>query len=121
MLQLTYEITPDGEGMFDGRELARLLIEDAFKALTPYAALCPACSDALFTRIANEVLAAQHREGREKGKLPSAVWALDKAAPEIREAHFERARAELALKPCSNSARHHPNMIGEDVDDDFPF
>lgn len=63
MMQIEYELDADEHGVFDGRALARMMIEHAFGLLIPYVEACPACADQLFTVIANEVLAQAHKDG----------------------------------------------------------
>jgi hypothetical protein len=52
-LEFTYHVEPDENGVFDGRELARQLIGNAYRLLVPYVKACPACTDSLFSAIAN--------------------------------------------------------------------
>lgn len=55
-LQLDFTITPDKNGVFDGRDLARGLVQTAYRLLVPYANACPACTDALFSAVANDAI-----------------------------------------------------------------
>jgi hypothetical protein len=48
----------DGDGVFDGRDLAAEMIKEAYRVLLPYVAQCPGCAEALFTVIANQALDA---------------------------------------------------------------
>jgi hypothetical protein len=59
-LELMYEISVDENGVFDGMELAEELIGDAYRHLAPYTRACPACTDALFTAIANKAIDEAH-------------------------------------------------------------
>jgi hypothetical protein len=52
-LEFTIRVEPDENGVFDGREMARQLIGNAYRLLVPYVSACPACSDNLFSAIAN--------------------------------------------------------------------
>src|SRR5262245_27726108 len=65
--ELTYNVTMDESGVCDGRDLAEGLIRDAYKLLVPYAKTCPACSDALFTAIANSVIEDLQGTGKLTG------------------------------------------------------
>ena len=122
MLQLEYDLTPDEHGVVDGRALARLLIADAYKALAPYAALCPACADGLFAHIANDVIAVQHEESRGRGSLPGKVYTSRCATAESVECHMDRARAEVAKIFETTHERHSViPATAEPFDDDVPF
>jgi hypothetical protein len=68
-LEFTYNVEPDEHGVFDGRELARQLIGNAYRLLVPYVRACPACADNLFSAIANRTIEELHQEARNKGKL----------------------------------------------------
>ena len=66
-LQLDFKITPDENGVFDGRDLARGLVQTAYRLLVPYTKACPACTDAMFSAVANgaisEILAEPELTG----------------------------------------------------------
>jgi hypothetical protein len=66
-LEFTYRVEPDEHGVFDGRELARQMIGNAYRLLVPYVRACPACADNLFSAIANRTIEELHREPAEKG------------------------------------------------------
>ena|SRR5438874_351488 len=68
-LEFTYHVEPDEHGVFDGRELARQLIGNAYRLLVPYVKACPACADSLFSAIANRTIEELHQEAREKGTI----------------------------------------------------
>jgi hypothetical protein len=55
-LQLEFTISPDEDGVFDGRDLARGLVQAAYRLLVPYTKACPACTDALFSAVANDAI-----------------------------------------------------------------
>jgi hypothetical protein len=55
-LQLDFAITPDENGVFDGRDLARGLVQMAYRLLVPYTHPCPACTDAMFSAVANDAI-----------------------------------------------------------------
>lgn len=94
MLELTYKADIDENDIFNGLELARDLIRDAYQLLAPYAALCPACTDTLFSHVANRALDDIHKEESECGKLPSLVMHTGEKSPEERHAAFDaHARA----------------------------
>jgi len=40
-LEFTIRVEPDEHGVFDGRELARQLIGNAYRLLVPYVRACP--------------------------------------------------------------------------------
>jgi hypothetical protein len=56
-LQLDFAITADENGVFDGRDLARGLVQTAYRLLVPYTRACPACTDAMFSAVANDGIA----------------------------------------------------------------
>ena len=87
-LELRYKIEPDAHGVFDGRELARALIANAYRLLMPYVNGCPACSDNLFTVIANETIAEIHEDEDTGIVMAAGASAAQKAA------HFEEAKDE---------------------------
>ena len=67
-LEFTIRVEPDQHGVFDGREMARQLIGNAYRLLVPYVRACPACSDNLFSAIANKTIEDIHQADREEGK-----------------------------------------------------
>ncbi len=98
-LNLEYDDVPCDNGVFDGVELAEQLINDAYKLLVPYAEACPACSDHLFTAVANEVLENIHGEAKEKDN--NSILALYQVENEeekkcAMEKHLERHQARTA-------------------------
>ena len=60
-LELKFDVKADEHGVFDGRELAQELIGTAYRLLAPYVHACPACTDTLFTVIANRVIDQLHQ------------------------------------------------------------
>ncbi len=109
MLQISFNIAPKEDGVIDGRELARGLIENAFELLVPYVDGCPACADALFTVLANEALAAAHATGRETGSLPSncMVMPKDGVNPEEAMTRHLRASTETTQALLEKAAEQH--------------
>jgi len=98
MLELTYAVEPDVNRVFDGRELARQLIHHAYALLVPYAGSCPACTDDLFSVLANEVIEKAHGKARQEGGVLEG-WTMapgddgpDKDAAIA--AHLKAAKAE---------------------------
>ncbi len=75
MLELAFDIEPDGNGVIDGRELARDMIRAAYMLLAPYAEACPACTDALFSAVANGAIEEVHREGG--GNIPGRIMNVE--------------------------------------------
>jgi hypothetical protein len=57
-IELAFDVVLDG-AVIDGRDLAHALIGEAYRLLLPYAEGCPACTDALFSAVANEAIAAE--------------------------------------------------------------
>lgn len=61
VLEFSYNFEPDEDGVFDGRDIARQMITDAYKLLAIYASDDPekgrsqACADQLFETVANEI------------------------------------------------------------------
>lgn len=91
--ELTYKVTVDENGVFDGRDIAEGLIRDAYKFLVPYAEGCPGCSDSLFTVIANNVI-SELRAGKE---LPGTMMAAsEEDSAELHRAHREATRERTA-------------------------
>jgi hypothetical protein len=95
-LEFTIRVEPDEHGVFDGREMARQLIGNAYRLLVPYVKACPACSDNLFSAIANKTIEDIHQADREDGKglagsIMSTRTGEERAAGE--KAHFEEATA----------------------------
>jgi hypothetical protein len=92
-LEFTYHVEPDENGVFDGRELARQLIGNAYRLLVPYVKACPACADALFSVIANRTIEELHQEAREKGSMGGFSMSArtgDERQPGV-DAHLEAA------------------------------
>lgn len=111
MIELSYNLHPDDEGIFDGRELARAMISDAFQLLVPYAHHCPACANNLFTVIANEELDAVHALGKERGRLPAAVMGIDKQGVDKQEAMARHIKTTQALTRSllEKAGAYHPH------------
>jgi hypothetical protein len=84
-LELKFDVKPDEHGVFDGRDLAEQLIYVAYRLLVPYVNACPACTDSLFTVIANNVIENLHHGD---GMLPGTVYAKGEGE--------ERHKAETA-------------------------
>ena len=59
---------------------------------------CPGCADALFSRIANDTMAELHEQGRDQGRLPSAIYATgpEKDRSKRQAAHVLQASATTA-------------------------
>ena len=99
-LEFSFQVEPDADGVYDGRDLARQMIAAAFRVLTPYVDGCPACSDRLFTRLANDVLATLHEEGARAGTLEMALFATGTPGSAERQrreaAHLENATARTS-------------------------
>ena len=68
-LQLDFAITPDEDGVFDGRDLARGLVQAAYRLLVPYTHACPACTDAMFSAVANDAISEVLAEAEPTGTM----------------------------------------------------
>jgi len=68
-LQLDFAIMPDENGVFDGRDLARGLVQMAYRLLVPYTHACPACTDAMFSAVANDGIAELLAEPKLTGTM----------------------------------------------------
>jgi hypothetical protein len=68
-LQLDFAITPDEDGVFDGRDLARGLVQAAYRLLVPYTHACPACTDAMFSAVANDAISEMLAEAKPTGTM----------------------------------------------------
>jgi hypothetical protein len=94
-LEFTIRVEPDEHGVFDGREMARQLIGNAYRLLVPYVRACPACTDSLFSAIANRTIEEIHQADREEGKLAGQIMSTrtgeERTAGE--KAHLEAATA----------------------------
>jgi hypothetical protein len=98
-IQIQFTTRPDATGVVSGMELAREMIADAYRLLAPYAGVCPACADDLFTYIANEEIENLHAERRETGVFPTLVLTVgetDEARRERFDAHLEAQRAAVS-------------------------
>jgi hypothetical protein len=115
-IEFTFDVTPDENGVFDGRELARKFIGSACHLLVPYVSACPACCDNLFSAIANGVIEELHREGRERGKL-EGFFMTTGDDPEQRtaaqKAHLAAAREETVELLRKGDAQNHAHEHGE--------
>jgi hypothetical protein len=69
MIEIDYDIEPDEYGVYDGRDVAAKMIRDAYRLLAPYVNHCPACTDKLFSVIANKMIDAEHCGKTEEGEL----------------------------------------------------
>jgi hypothetical protein len=61
MIELSFHIDPDENGMIDGLQLASQLIAVAARLINPYVNKCPGCLDAVFSHLANHELATLHQ------------------------------------------------------------
>lgn len=109
MIELSFEVAPDEGGTIDGRELARHMIESAVALLVPYANKCPACTDALFSAIANAALRKAHAEGLEGVLLtqgepgtPERTRAEARHLAAAKESTRALIEAEGPQAPCSH-------------------
>lgn len=89
MIELSFQIDPDENDIIDGRDLARAMVQTAYRLLIPYVNDCPACSDALFTAVANDAIEEIHQDGQRgrimnvQGEDPGGVrWQRHRAASE---------------------------------------
>lgn len=81
---LEIDIEPDEQGVYDGINLAAVLIRQAYLHLTPYAGRCPSCTDMLFQHVAN--FAIDHTQN--EGPLHGDFKAVAGTRIEQIEAHF---------------------------------
>lgn len=123
-IEFTFKVEPDENGIFDGRELARHFVGSAYRLLVPYVSACPACTDNLFSAIANGVIDQLHREGRERGKLEGFFMSTRTGdeRDEGERAHLEAARdGTLELLHKGNAQNHaHNHAPAQAGDDDQP-
>ena len=117
-LEFTIRVEPDEHGVFDGRDMARQLIGNAYRLLVPYVRACPACSDNLFSAIANktieEIHQADHEEGgktRLDGSIMSNRTGDERAAGE--KAHFQAASTATA-QLLREATGEEPHQHGEE-------
>ena len=57
VIELEFSSRMDRDGVFDGRELAGALVQEAYRMLLPYVGECPACAETLFGVVADRALA----------------------------------------------------------------
>ena len=100
MLQFDYNIDTDENGVFDGREIAKALISDAFRFLIPYAKGCPACADNLFSALANDAISEEHAYKADGQFLDRAIVFFDPQLEETAKADAWEAHIE-ATKPTT--------------------
>ena len=115
-LELEYDDIPGSDGIFDGVELARQLINDAYKLLIPYTNHCPGCADNMFTAVANEVLETIHREAKEKNDFNGLVLYTvkdEQGQKQAMENHLQRHkdRTEKLLKVGQGFLEEEPDHI----------
>lgn len=110
-LEFTIRVEPDEHGVFDGREMARQLIGNAYRLLVPYVNACPACTDNLFGVIANCTIEEIHQADREEGRLAGSIMSTrtgeERTAGE--KAHLEAATAATMqlLREAGAAAHEH--------------
>lgn len=109
MLEVRLPVEPDEHGVFDGVQLAQAMIYDAAAVLLPYVRSCPACLDALFSKIANQALESMHqdlREGQKRG-LTFAVGPEGPAKDAAIQAHLDASVETIrAMLEGSEAHRH---------------
>lgn len=128
MIELSYNIAPDAHKVIDGRDLAKALISDAYRFLIAYANGCPACTNGLFSAIANEAIDEEWAH-MEDGRLrPGAFFCTAQSAEERAEfftAHKEATKARtvalLEKGEENNSSAAHAHEAGGEFDADIPF
>jgi hypothetical protein len=115
-LEMHFKTGPDASGVVNGLDLAREMISDAYKLLAPYVKACAACTDDLFTAIANEEIAKLHAQREEEGRLPDMFLvfsgAEDKDALSAVDALLEKQREQFA-----SPYKH----LRQEQDDNEPF
>jgi len=78
MIELRYNVEVDENKVADGRELAEGLIRDAYRFLLPYSNECLACTNEMFSVIANQAIEKSHNAKRTSGSryfCESLFWA----------------------------------------------
>lgn len=85
MLELSYPVDPDEHDVFDGLELSQLMIQNAACLILPYVNNCRGCLDAMFTKLANQILEDLHRR-IENGEKVGFTFSGRPEGPERTEA-----------------------------------
>lgn len=67
MLELTFDVSPDKNGMINGLDLACQLFTSAAALINPYVNKCPGCLDQVFSYLANAQLGHIHKAMRTPG------------------------------------------------------
>jgi len=115
-IEFTFKVEPDEHGIFDGRELARQFVGSAYRLLVPYVSVCSACTDNLFSTIANGVIEELHQQGRDKGKLEGFFMSTrsgdERHAGE--RAHLAAARPETVELLRKGDAQNHAHEHGDE-------
>jgi len=108
-LELKFDVKADEHGVFDGRELAGQLIGTAYRLLAPYVQACPACTDTLFTVIANRAIDQLHQQ-KEKA-LSGGFYYMGKGEDreEGERAHLEAAHDGTLALLREGNAQHNPD------------
>jgi hypothetical protein len=106
MLQLDFDVKPDENGAINGVELAGQLLGYAGMLLAPYTNNCPACTDDLFSVLANQALERLH-EGFKAGQVFSTVLVVGEGdQQEISSAHLETMRPLIVSLLSEAGADH---------------
>lgn len=108
IMRLDIHIAPTESGIIDGRILAHQLIKEAPAALSPYVGGCPACTDALFSIVANTAIAEQHSAREKTGALPGTLHQVRDVPKDAWHEHLQAAyrnvRAALGPARCHEEA-----------------
>ncbi|WP_152048843.1 hypothetical protein [Aureimonas psammosilenae] len=98
-----FDVDVDQDLVVDGRSHAADLIERAYRLLMPYVNDCPACSDQMFSIIANQVIATIQVE-----EVSGVVKFLGEEADfqAAAAAHIERQQAST-VRMLGTTQTHH--------------
>lgn len=109
MLELNYPVDPDEHEVFDGLELSQLMIQNAACLILPYVNNCRGCLDAMFTKLANQILEDMHRR-IENGEKVGFTFSAKPEGPERTEAVAAHVADSLEIVRSlleGGNAHHH--------------
>lgn len=91
MIHFDYDLDPDANGVFDGREIARHLIATAYRLVAPYTEGCPRCTDKLVSAIANAAIEELWQDITDDGRIKGAIMTAGDAPESTLLQHFATA------------------------------
>lgn len=112
MLELSFDVKPDKEGMVNGLDLAANLIALAARLINPYVKECPACLDDVFSYIANAELEKLHdlvKTGQANTSVLYCMASPDRKEDVVRKA-LETAQPTIEamiMKQTGQAHTHH--------------